>query len=115
IIFLLIPGILLPHHKNGEPLSEIPNSSTEQIKVFEADFIAPAADCNPLAEFTEDFNSTDEGEVPDCWNTLTMNSSSGNIDLNVKSNPNAITPPNDFQFNNSTDDNATFYLVTPEL
>jgi len=115
LVFFIIPGILSAHPLGDGELSEVPESSAEPVKISYTDFIAPTADCVPLAEFTEDFNSTEEGEVPDCWNTMRMNSSSGNVDLNVKSNPNAITPPHDFQFNNSTDDNAIFYLVTPEL
>lgn len=117
ILSLLTQGILLSPNKSGKETSEFSETSTFHTETINPAYFsfAPTADCNPLSEFTENFNNTNVGEVPECWSTIRLNSSSNNVDLHVKPNANAISPPYDFQFANSSDDNATFYLVSPQL
>ncbi len=71
--------------------------------------------CTPFGSFSENFDTTNVDEVPACWSTLKENSNNSFASIAVDLNPNAISSPNDFQFYNSGDENAEFYLVSPEL
>src|SRR5690625_4072983 len=72
-------------------------------------------DCDVVSEFTESFDTTPSGEVPNCWSTQKVNSTDSFIDFNVKYNANAVSSPNVFEFFNAGDNLAEFYLISPEL
>ncbi|SDX54058.1 fibronectin type III domain-containing protein [Aequorivita viscosa] len=71
--------------------------------------------CDAFGDFTENFDSTTTSMVPNCWNILMENSTSIYASVSVESNSNAISAPNDFQFYNSGDSSAEYYLVSPIL
>lgn len=73
------------------------------------------APCDPVSDFFEDFDSSGNGSVPECWNTLLINSVRPITTLDVRSNATAPSAPNVFRFRNNVANPADFYLVSPAV
>jgi hypothetical protein len=69
--------------------------------------------CNPFGDFTEDFESTASGEVPNCWYSFTSSTSQytnvGVVTWNGYNSSQSV------ELYNSDDANAELYLITPNL
>lgn len=77
-----------------------------EVKVFETA-------CEPGGDFTENFESTPYGGVPDCWTAVKV-STSEFVQARVVDFTSA-SPYNSFQLYNSGDSAATLMLVSPPL
>lgn len=71
------------------------------------------SECNPIENFSENFDGVTDGELPSCWTGLMVNASSdANIAINGLSNSN----PNAVQLSNgSSPEDAGIFLVSPKL
>lgn len=69
--------------------------------------------CNTIGDFTENFDTTAIGEIPDCWSTI-INSSSQSSIVSV-SNVSFDSSPNSVDLYNADDLTAELFLLTPPL
>lgn len=70
--------------------------------------------CNPFGDFLEAFDTTDTGEVPNCWNMIDDSTSDfANVEVVSFSGP--FSAPNHIEMYNSDDAGFTGYLITPAL
>jgi len=68
--------------------------------------------CDPFGDFTEDFDATSTGVLPNCWSSI-KNSTS--IYSYVQVSFNWTAQSNSVELYNSDDANAELFLVTPSL
>ncbi|MBA6152345.1 fibronectin type III domain-containing protein [Gelidibacter maritimus] len=73
------------------------------------------APCDPVSDFMENFDTTGRGSVPECWNTLLINSVRPVTSLGVQSSSTSPSAPNVFHFKNNVANPADFYLVSPQV
>ncbi len=69
--------------------------------------------CLPFGSFVENFDSTPDGGLTNCWNRI-VNSTDGFARVSIEDNL-AFTEPNSAELYNSGDVNAELLLVTPNL
>ena len=69
--------------------------------------------CLPFGSFVENFDSTPDGGLTNCWNRI-LNTTDGFARVSIEDNV-AFTEPNSAELYNSGDINAELLLVTPNL
>lgn len=69
--------------------------------------------CVSVGDFVENFDSTANGQIPDCWNSLISRESSSSTYLYVSTNTNAVSQPKDLRFVNTWNGTVEFYLTSP--
>ncbi|MEO2060970.1 MAG: fibronectin type III domain-containing protein [Mesonia sp.] len=70
--------------------------------------------CDEYGDFSEYFDTTDEGNIPDCWSRIDDSSSIYAV-VEVRESTASYTEPNHMVMYNSGDGDFEGYLVTPEL
>ncbi len=69
--------------------------------------------CAPYGDFTENFDTTASGSLPNCWSAI-VTSSAAAARVEVRNNT-ANSEPNSIELFNSTDTAAELLLITPQL
>ncbi len=78
-------------------------------------WIGPAkvcTDCAPVVDLCEDFETTNAGEIPICWETLVVTTGSSSVET---SNFGGNFAPKCIRMASGSDGAATLFLISPEM
>ncbi len=71
--------------------------------------------CNAFGDFTENFDTTADGELTNCWSSI-VNSADSNARVTVEdASGTAFSGNNKVELYNGNDENSVILLITPEL